>query len=360
MAGLRGIAWLALVVLIAFIAMVAAEVWIPLVLAGLLATLLRPFVGALEAIRIPTFVGAFLVVGGASLLLAGVVQLAQAPAARAIEDLPRAANRVADEVRDFKRVWSDRTSLSQTFDVIEDLQAEGTNAVPRVVIDAPGLEERLMAIGMNITIGALVVVLLSYFFLVHGDTLFRRLIEVTPTLRDKKRVVEIVRAVQADSSRYLLVITAINAGLACVVALVLLALDVPNALFWGLVAGVANYVPYLGPVVLACALLLVGFGNPANEDWVDALIPAAAYVAVNGIEANFVTPTLLGRHFAINPLVILVWLMLWGWLWGVPGLLLGVPLLVCTKVIFLRVDRLQPWAVLMGARKADELPNDRS
>ena len=360
MAGLRGIAWLVLVVLIAFIAMVAAEVWIALVLAGLLATLLRPFVGALQVIRIPTFIGAFFVVGAAALLLAGIVQLAQAPASRAIEDLPRAANRVADEVREFKRVWSDRTSLSRTFEVIEDLQAEGTSTASRVVIDAPGLEQRLMEVGMNLAIGALVVVLLSYFFLVHGDTLFRRLIEVTPTLRDKKRVVAIVRAVQVDSSRYLLVITAINAGLACVVAVVLLALGVPNALFWGLMAGVANFVPYVGAVVLASALLLVGFGNPANEGWLQAVVPAAAYVAVNGIEANFVTPTLLGRHFAINPLVILVWLMLWGWLWGVPGLLLGVPLLVCTKVICLRVDRLQPWAVLMGARKADELPNERS
>jgi len=348
-----------MVVLIAFIATVAMELWIPLVFAGLLAVLLRPFVGALEAIRIPTFVAAFFVVGGASLLFSGVAQLAQAPASRAIEDLPRAADRVADEVRGLKRTWSDRTSLSRTLEVIEDLQAEGTEAVPRVVIDAPGLEARLMAVGMNLAISAVAVVLLTFFFLVHGDTLFRRLIEVTPTLRDKKLVVEMVRAVQADASRYLLLITAINAGLACLVALIFLALGIPNALFWGLMAGVANYVPYVGPVVLAFALLLVGFGNPANEGWADALIPAVVYVAVNGIESNLITPTLLGRHFAINPLVILVWLMLWGWLWGVPGLLLGVPLLVCAKVIFLRVERLRSWAVLMGAHKADDVSNGR-
>jgi len=354
MATARRPLWFAAVVLLGFVAWVAADLWIPIVAAALMAFALRPFVRALQAVRVPAWLGAFVVVTGSTALIAGALYLVQAPAADAIDDLPKAAARVSAEVREFKSEYFGRSGFSQTLEVIEDMQAEPTPLGARVVVERPGLDERLMQMGLKALTATLAALLLIYFFLVHGDTLFRRLVEVMPTLTDKKRTVDSVRAVQADVSRYLLTITLINVTLGAVVGGVLLALGVENALFWGFFAGLLNFVPYLGPLVVAGALLLVGFGASGDPGLVAALAPAGVYLLIHAIESDAVTPLLLGRQFSINPVVILVWLMLWGWLWGIPGLLFGVPMLVCTKVLLQRVDGMQPWATLMETRSAAE------
>ena len=290
--------WFAAVVLLGFVAWVGADLWIPIVAAALLAFVLRPFVRGLEALRIPAWAGALVVVGGTLAGMAGTLYLVYAPATEAMDDLPRAA------------------------------------------------------------------ALLVYFFLVHGDTLLRRLVEVMPTLTDKKRTVDTVRAVQGDVSRYLLTITLINVALGGAVGLALLALGVENALFWGFLAGVMNFVPYLGPLIVTGALLLVGFGDAQSAGLGAALAPAAVYGLLHVVESNGLTPALLGRQFSINPVVILLWLMLWGWLWGIAGLLFGVPMLVITKVLLQRSEGLQAWATLMETRRssecAPELPLARS
>ena len=356
--------WFAAVVLLGFVAWVGADLWIPIVAAALLAFVLRPFVRGLEALRIPAWAGALVVVGGTLAGMAGTLYLVYAPATEAMDDLPRAAARVSSEVQQLKSQWFGRSGVSETLQVIERLQAEPTPAGARVVIERPGLDERLMQMGTAAATAALAAALLVYFFLVHGDTLLRRLVEVMPTLTDKKRTVDTVRAVQGDVSRYLLTITLINVALGGAVGLALLALGVENALFWGFLAGVMNFVPYLGPLIVTGALLLVGFGDAQSAGLGAALAPAAVYGLLHVVESNGLTPALLGRQFSINPVVILLWLMLWGWLWGIAGLLFGVPMLVITKVLLQRSEGLQAWATLMETRRssecAPELPLARS
>lgn len=356
MASARRPLWFAAVVLLGFVAWVAADLWIPIVAAALMAFVLRPFVRGLEALRVPPWLGAMAVVIGATALIVGTLYVVYAPAGEALKDLPRSAERVSSEVREFKERLVGDGGVTRTLEVIEEMQAEPTPAGARVVVERPGLDERLMAMGVAAITATLAALLLVYFFLVHGDTLFRRLVEVMPTLTDKKRTVDTVRAVQGDVSRYLLSITIINALLGVVVAAVLWLMGVENALFWGFAAGLMNYVPYLGPVIVGGALLLIGFGQPDNPSPATAMAPAAAYLLIHFVESNLVTPMALGRQFSINPVVILLWLMLWGWLWGIPGLLLGVPMLVCTKVLLQRIDGLHGWATLMETRRAGEPP----
>ncbi len=351
MASARRPLWFAAIVLLGFVAWMAADLWIPIVAAALMAFVLRPFVRTLADVRVPPWLGAFVAVGGSAALLGTALYLVHAPAVEAVQDLPRAAGRVSDELRAFKTQFVGESSVGQTLEVIDQLQAEPTPAGARVVMDRPGLDERLMEMGFSALTATLAALLLVYFFLVHGDTLLRRLVEVMPTLTDKKRTVDTVRAVQADVSRYLLSITLINAGLGAVVGAVLFALGVENALFWGVLAGVMNYVPYLGPLIVAGGLLLVGFGAEEGVSVGAGLAPAGTYLLLHAIESNAVTPLLLGRQFSINPVVILIWLMLWGWLWGIAGLLFGVPMMVCTKVLLQRVDGLQAWATLMETRR---------
>lgn len=358
MATARRPLWFAAVVLLGFVAWVAADLWIPIVAAALLAFVLRPFVRALQNLRVPPWLGALVIVLGSTAAMAGTLYAVYTPAAEAVDDLPRAAARVSTELEEWKRAWFGRNAVSETLQVIEEMQAQPTATGARVVMERPGLEERLMDMGLTALTAALAALLLVYFFLVHGDTLFRRLVEVAPTLSDKKRTVDMVRVVQADVSRYLLTITVINLLMGAVVGAVLLLLGVENALFWGFLAGVMNFIPYLGPLIVGGALLLIGFGaaEPGSLAW--ALAPALSYGLIHVIESNAVTPLALGRQFSINPVVILLWLMLWGWLWGIAGLLFGVPMLVITKVLLQRSDGLQAWATLMETRPvADSTPD---
>ena len=354
MATARRPLWFAAVVLLGFVAWVASDLWIPIVAAALMAFVLRPFVRGLESVHVPPWLGAMGVVMGATALIVGTLYVVYSPASDAIDDLPRAAERVSGEVREFKARLVGDGGVTRTLEVIEEMQAEPTPAGARVVVERPGLDERLMEMGIAAMTATLAALLLVYFFLVHGDTLFRRLVEVMPTLTDKKRTVDTVRAVQGDVSRYLLTITVINALLGLVIAAVLWLLDVDNALFWGFAAGLMNFVPYLGPLIVGGALLLVGFGKADDVSLGVALAPAIAYLLIHFVESNLITPMALGRQFSINPVVILLWLMLWGWLWGIAGLLLGVPMLVCTKVLLQRIDGLQRWATLIETRRAGE------
>ncbi len=354
MATARRPLWFAALVLLGFVAWVAADLWIPIVAASLLAFVLRPFVRALETARIPPWLGALVIVVGATAAMIGAATLVYTPASEAMDDLPRAASRVSTEIRELKQAYFGRNSVSQTLEVIEQISAEPTPVGARVVVERPTLEQRLMTMGTTALTATLAALLLVYFFLVHGDTLLRRLVEVTPTLRDKKRTVDMVRAVQSDVSRYLLSITVINVAVGALVGVALLLLGVENALFWGFLAGLLNFVPYLGPLIMSGALLLVGFGDPNAGSVGMAMAPALAYGLLHVIESNGLTPLVLGRQFSINPVVILLWLMLWGWLWGIAGLLLGVPMLVITKVLLQRSDDGQAWATLMETRRSAE------
>jgi predicted PurR-regulated permease PerM len=167
-----------------------------------------------------------------------------------------------------------------------------------------------------------------------------------PTLRDKKRAVEISHEVQQNISNYLFSVSFINLGLGVVVSGGLYFIGVPNAAMWGVFVAVANFIPYLGPfagVLVLGAVGLLTFGSL----W-QGLLPPVWYLLLHTLEANLITPMLLGRRFTLNPVVIFVSLIFWTWLWGVPGALLSVPILVSIKVVGDRVPAMSPVSELLG------------
>jgi len=182
---------------------------------------------------------------------------------------------------------------------------------------------------------------LLYLLLASGDLFLQKLVHVMPTLDDKKRAVEISHEIQQNISSYLLTVTLINLGLGVVVSGGLYFLHVPNAAMWGIFVAVLNFVPYFGPV--AGIILLAAVGLLTFEaTWWQALLPPAWYLLLHLLESNLVTPVLLGRRFTLNPVVIFVSLIFWTWLWGVPGALLSLPILVSIKVISDHVPALSP------------------
>jgi len=179
---------------------------------------------------------------------------------------------------------------------------------------------------------------LLFLLLASGDLFIQKLVRVMPTLKDKKRAVEVSREIQQSISRYLFSIGLINLGLGIVVGTALYFLGMPNPALWGALAAGVNFIPYFGPVmgmiVVAVAGLLAfdGIGR--------SLAPAGVYLAVHLIEANLVTPYALGRRFTLNPVIIFVFLIFCVWLWGVIGAFLAVPILVSVKVLCDHIESL--------------------
>jgi predicted PurR-regulated permease PerM len=187
---------------------------------------------------------------------------------------------------------------------------------------------------------------LLYLLLASGDLFLQKLVHVMPTMRDKKRAVEISKEIQQNISNYLFSVSLINIGLGVIVSAGLYFMGVPNAAMWGMLAALVNFVPYFGPVV--GVLLLATAGMLTFDTLWQALLPPAWYLLLHLLESNLITPVLLGRRFTLNPVVIFVSLIFWTWLWGVPGALLSVPILVSIKVVADRVVSMSPISEILS------------
>jgi predicted PurR-regulated permease PerM len=187
---------------------------------------------------------------------------------------------------------------------------------------------------------------LLYLLLASGDLFLQKLVRVMPTLRDKKSAVGISHEIQQNISNYLFSVSLINIGLGIVVSGGLYFMGVPNAAMWGLLVALLNFVPYFGPV--AGIILLATVGLLTFDNLWQAVLPPAWYLLLHLLEANLITPVLLGRRFTLNPVVIFVSLIFWTWLWGVPGALLSVPLLVSIKVVCDRVPAMSSVSELLS------------
>jgi predicted PurR-regulated permease PerM len=187
---------------------------------------------------------------------------------------------------------------------------------------------------------------LLYLLLASGDLFLQKLVRVMPTLRDKKRAVEISHEIQQNISNYLFSVSLINLCLGLVVSMGLYFMGVPHAAMWGVLMAVLNFVPYFGPV--AGVLVLGAVGLLTFDTLWKGLLPPAWYLLLHLLEANLITPVLLGRRFTLNPVVIFVSLIFWTWLWGVPGALLSVPILVSIKVVCDRVPSMSSVSELLS------------
>jgi predicted PurR-regulated permease PerM len=194
--------------------------------------------------------------------------------------------------------------------------------------------------------GLLVMIALLFFLLASGDTLLRQAVTIAPRLGDKRRVVEIVRETEDDISYYLLTVSMINAGLGVAVGAAMYILGMPNAPLWGVMAGVFNFVPFLGAVTGIGIVGLVALLT-FDQAW-SIFLPPLSYLGLTSIEAQFVTPALLARRLTLNPVAVFLALIVWTWMWGIAGALLAVPLLATFKICCDHVEPLQPIGTMLG------------
>lgn len=322
----------------------AQEVILPVLLAMFFALIGNPIIRLLQKLHLPRFLGALLVLSaglaGAAVL---TVQLA-GPATEWVQEAPQQMRQISRKVQDFVKPVQQANLAAESF-----ARAAGGEGNRKVQVIRTQLDDPYKALVRTpkLAASALAVVLLTLFFMIYGENLQRHVIALLPNRQQKRFTAEILRSIEREISRYVLTITLINVGLGLILSgvLMLLGIALPEALLWGTVAALLNFAPYVGPLIGIVLMLLMGFVE--FRDPLTALLPALAYLGLHTLEGQLITPIVLGRSMAISPLMLILALMLFGWLWGMIGLLLAVPLLVCVKLVLSRVDGMQGWAKLL-------------
>lgn len=319
----------------------ARPVLLPIFLACIAAMTLKPIIRWSSGCHIPPTVSAAVVLGLlVTAIVIGFVQLGR-PAVVWMNEAPQHMTEVRQR---FQKMFPRLAHFNQAAAAVTDLGATEAEKkadltkTPMVEIkETRGTSSILNWTGTFLA-GVGETLVLLYLLLASGDLFLQKLVHVMPTLRDKKRAVEISHEIQQNISNYLLAVSLINLGLGILVGTGLYFMGVPNAAMWGMLVAVLNFVPYFGPVFGVLLLAIVGLLT-FDTLW-QGLLPPGFYLLLHLFEANLITPVLLGRRFTLNPVVVFVSLIFWTWLWGVPGALLSVPILVSIKVICDRVPTL--------------------
>lgn len=318
---------------------IARDIVLPIVLAVVLKLLLQPLVRLLEGLRVPKAAGALAAIVVLVVIFIGVGTLLTSPAAEWAGNLstewPALQAKfafLADPLRDLKQRLE---QMGIQFGDAGSILANPTDIITTIFAGTSTIASHLFT-----------TLLILFYLLVFGETFLRRFVEILPTFVEKREAVSISLQIERDLSAYLLTVTVINALVGAATGLVMWACGVPAPVLWAAVAFCLNFVPILGPffgVVLFLAVGLVAQG-PA---WV-ALLPALLYLGIHVAEGEWFTPMVLARRFTINPVAVILALIFWYWMWGVPGAILAVPMLAIAKIICDRLRPLRAFGHLLG------------
>jgi predicted PurR-regulated permease PerM len=341
--GGRGLLVTIVIILVVAALHLAGALLIPIVVSVLLSLLLGPQVRWLRLRGVPEWVGAAgLVFGTIGLLMAGTGLLA-GPAATWIQRSPKLVSQVEAKVRRAIRPFSAIQKAAQQVDKATSGSGGGTSRT--VEMKTPGLMQTAGA-GTAAAAGTtMVVAFLTYFLLATGQQLRQRIVGLSLEPPDQERVEQALNEIERQTSRYLVLTTMISIGVGGATFALLRISGVPSAGFWGVVAGVLNFIPYAGALITA---VLIGAAAFLAFDGVQIpLIVVGGFFLIHLISGNIVTPAVLGRKLPLNTVALFVCLLFWGWVWGIPGAILAVPLTVVLKVVCDHVDRLRPVALLL-------------
>lgn len=319
---------------------------LPVLLAMFFALVGNPIIRLLQRIRIPRFLAALAVLCS-GLAVAGLLgqQLIQ-PAGEWIREAPRELRSLAPKLQKLAKPMREANKAAEN--IARAAGGESTSRPVQVVRTEVNDPYRVLTATPMLITSILAVVLLTFFFMVYGQDLQRHAIALLPDRQKKKVTVEILQTIETEVSRYVLTISVINAVVGLVFAACLyFGLDLPldQALLWGTLAAILNFAPYVGPLIGIVVMLLMGFSS--FNDPLQALLPSAIYLGLHTLEGQIVTPIVLGKRMALSPLILILALMVFGWMWGLIGLLLAVPLLVCVKIVLTRLDGMEGWAKLL-------------
>src|SRR5450759_4532215 len=317
-------------------AYVASEIVLPLIFAIILKLLLQPSLSILERWHVPRTIASLLLILTLFATIVGLGAAISGPARTWAAKLPEGIPRLEERLSFMREPIN---TLQRFLQQVEDFG--GTAPSPNAAASArgPTLLSKLFTGTRNFASGFFTTVLFLFFFLVSGDIFLHRLVEILPRFSNKRQVVEISQQIESDISAYLATITVMNAAVGIATAMTMWLTGVGDPILWGTVAFLLNYVPILGPALGLFTFILAGLLT--HDVLWQSLLPAGLYFGFHLIEGETVTPMLLARRFTLNPVLVIISLAFWFWMWGIPGVILSMPMLAITKII---CDRLKPLA----------------
>ena len=334
-------------------------VFIPLMLSLLLTYALSPLVDLLHRWKLPRWVGAALILMGLFGGLGWTGYSLSGSASQLLDSLPVAAQKLGQAMRRDKNasatpLESVQAAAAQLEKAAEENSAKvaSRRGVARVIIERPSFNVRdyLLSgtVGLLSAMGQLTLVaFLTYFALCSGDTFRRKLIKITGSSLQKKKVtVHVLDDITRNIERYLLVQILVSVVVGVATGLAFWVIGVENAAVWGIIAGVTNLIPYIGSVIVLVAAGLVAFLQFNTLEM--GIAVAGTSLLIHTLVGNLLMPWLTSRTSRMNPVAVFVGVIFWGWLWGVWGLLLGIPITMVIKAICDRVEDLQPIGELLG------------
>lgn len=347
-------------VILAIAAMRMAQGFVlPVALAFLLALVLSPVVRSMRRRGLPEGPSAVLLVGALTLGMAATIHTLSAPVATLIDDAPRIRFELQQKL---EAVRAPLEAVKEAQKQVDQATGNGADpAIQEVVVKDPGIFNRAVKGIPRMAASAVLTLVLLLFLLAAGDLIYEKIVRSMPTVRDKKRWLRIVFDVEREVSRYLFTVFVINIGLGLCVGLGLWLVGLPNPLLWGVLTALLNFIPYLGALATILAVAVVSLVHFA--DFGTALIAPGVVIALCTLEGQFVTPTLVGRRLRINAIAVFLAIAFWGWMWGVVGALMAVPLLITLKVFCQHADGLEGLEEFLSSRRGkskDEPLNQQS
>lgn len=324
----------------------AAPVLIPITIAILLSMLLSPAVEWLERIRLPrAFASAIIVMGALGLIIGAVVTLA-GPAQEWVTRLPASFEKLEQRLKLIKKPIEEIQRATEQIENVTELSQKPPQRRQIVELRRPSFAGELLSSTQRAATSVGIVIILLFFLLATGDLFLRKLVGLMPSDENKARTVDIAHSVKKDISFYLQSLTVTNIGYGVLVTCAGWALGLENALLWGAVTAILSFAPYVGPVVILVLLTMASLASLSSL--AAALALPAIYLSVLLLVQNLVSPYIWGRRLSLNPVAIFISIILWGWMWGMAGALLAVPLLASFKIVADRVGPLRPAAEFLS------------
>jgi predicted PurR-regulated permease PerM len=338
-------------ILVAAALTIGREFFIPVAMAFCFHALLRPVVRTMEGWHLPSWLGAAVVVLSVLFLIVAGSWALSGPIGNFVDRAPTSIRKAREKIR----------AMGSPFQRMSDAATGNPAAPPSAPTSAPsmapqsppaakpavpGLFTSLLGAGSLVIAGLLEVLVLLYLLLAAGNLLFRKLVKVVPGPDEKRTMKDVLHDTESIVARYLIVTALINLGQAVVVGIAMWAIGMPEPWMWALLTFVLEFIPYLGGATNVGLLLITAFTTFSSTGKI--LLPAILYVVITTLQNNVVSPYAYGGRLKLNPIAVMICVMFWWFIWGIPGVFLSIPIAATLKVLGDQVPRLAALGELLG------------